>query len=581
MYTDFHFIRPYWLFALIPCVILIVLILQHKRQQGSWAKVCDQALLPYILQQQSATHNRGVLISTAIAALLAILALAGPTWQRLPVPVFRNDSGLVIALDLSRSMLANDIKPNRLMRARYKIADILAQRKDGQTALIVYAGDAFTVTPLTTDNATITGQLNALTPDIIPSSGSNTVLALKKSLRLFKQAGLQKGHILLVTDGINVINESLAFIKQSEPYQLSVLAVGTEQGAPIKLPQGDFLKDQQGHIIVPKLSLKELKQLAIAGKGILQKISDDNSDINSLLNVIDDSKSVATDKPQAGVLIEQWDDKGPWLLLLILPLVAINFRRGILVITFLFIIPLPKNSYALEWQDLWETKNQQAQKLYQQQNFSQAAETFDDPNWKASAHYKAGHYNKVLEALKNENTADSFYNQGNALAKMGQLVKAVESYAQALKLEANDKDTLYNKKLVEKELEKQQQQQQQQDKNKSPADNQEKTEGSEQSQSENNKRDDKTAENSESQSSTNSENKEKTEQHTKQIKKPQKDTDKLQQASTQSIPIDENKQADEQWLNRIPDDPAGLLRRKFEYQYKLRKSNDNKDSQAW
>ena len=598
MSTEFHFIRPYWLIALIPCFIFIILTLKHKLQRGNWRNVCDEALLPYILQQKPTAQKKGGLISTAIASVLAIFAVAGPAWERLPVPVFRNDSGLVIALDLSRSMLANDIKPSRLIRARYKIADILKQRKDGQTALVVYAGDAFTVTPLTTDNATIEGQLNALTPEIIPRSGSNTVLALEQAISLFKQAGLQRGHILLITDEIDLA-KSVSFIEQSTTYQVSVLAVGTENGAPIKLPQGDFLKDQQGNIVVPRLSLNELQQLATAGNGVLQKISDDDRDIKALLSFIDNSiKNTAKNEPQEDLLLEQWDDKGAWLLLLVLPLVAANFRRGLLMLAFLLILPLPKNSYALEWQDLWETKNQQAQKLYQQQDFKGAAKSFDDPAWKASAQYKAGQYDKVIETLKDKKTADSFYNQGNALAKSGQLAEALKAYEQALKLKPKDEDSQFNKKLVEEALEEQEKKKQaQKDKNNSKDENKKKeneeTKDSKDDKkesakdSENNKPSDDKSQPSDAENKP-QEDAEKTpadkeSQQAKEKTPPEKEQANKQPepTSAQPAPIDEAKQADAQWLNRIPDDPAGLLRRKFEYQYKLRKRKNNDDTQAW
>jgi len=603
MNTAFHFIRPYWLIALIPCFIFIYLILKHKLQRGNWTHVCDEALLPYLLQQKPTTQKKGGVICTSIAAILTIIALAGPTWERLPMPVFRNDSGLVIALDLSRSMLAGDIKPSRLIRARYKIADILKQRKDGQTALIVYAGDAFTVTPLTTDNATITGQLNALTPEIIPRSGSNTVLALEQAISLFKQAGLQRGHILLITDEINLA-KSISFIKQTPNYQVSVLAVGTENGAPIKLPRGDFLKDKQGNIVVPKLSLNALQQLATAGKGILERISDDDRDIKALLRFVDnDIKNTTKNESQKDLLFEQWDDKGAWLLLLVLPLVAINFRRGLLTLAFILIIPFPKNSYALDWQDLWETKNQQAQKLYQQQDFKGAADTFDDLAWKAAAQYKAGQYDKVIETLKDKKTADSFYNQGNALAKSGQLAKAIKAYEQALKLNPKDEDAQFNKKLVEEALKKQEQNKKQEQKQKK-SDKDHSKEGDKKKKNEETKdakdnKKDKTKEAESNQSknekspSSESENKsqktaekkpvDKEGQQAKEEKPFKKEPENKQPkpASTQPMPIDETKQADAQWLNRIPDDPSGLLRRKFEYQYKLRKRNNDDDTQAW
>ena len=290
--AEFHFIRPYWLLALIPYLAILAVMLRNKLSQGNWSAVCDAALLPYLLQEKAVNQSRWPITAGAIAALLAIIALAGPTWERLPSPVFRNDSALIIALDLSRSMDAADIKPSRLVMARYKIADILKQRKDGQTALLVYAGDAFTVTPLTDDTETIDSQLSALNTDIMPSQGSNTVSALEKAVELFKQAGLQKGQILLVTDGVDV-DKTLAAVKSLDKYQLSILGVGTDDGAPVALPEGGFLKDEQGNIVVPKLNSSELKKLAQAGNGVYQTITANNADIQAVLANVDRSVAAA------------------------------------------------------------------------------------------------------------------------------------------------------------------------------------------------------------------------------------------------------------------------------------------------
>ncbi|NOQ15416.1 MAG: VWA domain-containing protein, partial [Methyloprofundus sp.] len=237
-FSEFHFIRPYWLLAFLPLLVFIFLHLKNKLQQGSWQAVCDPELLPFILQEKELKQSRLPLISSVLAAILSITALAGPTWQRIPTPVFRNAAALVIALDLSRSMDATDIKPSRLERARYKIADLLKKRKDGQTALLVYANSAFTVTPLTDDTETINSQLAALSSDIMPAQGSNSTLAIQHAVQLFKNAGLQKGQILLISD-----DESLTEVDIASTYQLSILAVGTADGAPIKLAQGGFLKD--------------------------------------------------------------------------------------------------------------------------------------------------------------------------------------------------------------------------------------------------------------------------------------------------------------------------------------------------
>ena len=363
-------------------------------------------------------------------------------------------------------MDAEDIKPSRLIRARYKIADILKQRKDGQTALLVYGGDAFTVTPLTDDTETIDSQLSALTTDIMPSEGSNTATVLEKAVDLFKQAGLQKGQILLVTDGVD-FDKTLPAVKALDGYTLSILGVGTTDGAPIALPEGGFLKDEQGTIVIPKLNADDLAKLAQAGKGVYHTITANDADIQALLSGMDQPVQ-QQGKENKNLLLDQWEDKGPWLLLLVLPLAALSFRKGLLCFALLLLLPLPKNSYALEWQDLWQSKDQQAQQAFKNNQYEQAAKLFENPDWKAAAQYKDGEYDKSLEnyvpkpELGNERNATLLYNQGNALAQSGQLEQAIKAYEKALSLNPDDQDAKYNKALVEKELEKQKQEQQQQ-----------------------------------------------------------------------------------------------------------------------
>ena len=327
--SEFHFIRPFWLLAILPWFIILGLTLKNKLNQGNWSNVCDAELLPYILQEKAVTRSHWTLSATALASFLSIVALAGPTWERLPTPVFRNASALVIVLDLSRSMDAEDIKPSRLVRARYKIADILKRRKDGQTALLVYAGDAFTVTPLTEDTDTINNQLSALTTGIMPVQGSNTGLALEKAVDLFKQAGLQKGQILLVTDGVNM-HKTLPIVESLGAYKLFILGVGTAEGAPIKTSGGGFLKDRQGNIVIAKLNHSELQQLAQVGGGTLQILTGSDRDIEALTVTIDSQTTQQAKDAEHELLLDQWAEKGPWLLLIILPMALFSFRRGIL-----------------------------------------------------------------------------------------------------------------------------------------------------------------------------------------------------------------------------------------------------------
>jgi len=597
--ADFHFIRPYWLLAVIPYLAILVLMLRNKLSQGNWSAVCDAALLPYLLQEKPVNQSRWPLTAGAIAALLVIIALVGPTWERLPSPVFRNDSALVIALDLSRSMDAADIKPSRLIMARYKIADILKQRKDGQTALLVYAGDAFTVTPLTDDTETIDSQLSALNTDIMPSQGSDTALVLEKAVELFKQAGLQKGQILLVTDGVDM-DKTLAAVKTLDKYQLSILGVGTDDGAPIALPEGGFLKDQRGNIIVPKLNSHELTKLAQAGNGVYQTITANDADIQTVLANVDRSVQ-QQGKQNDNLLLDQWADNGPWLLLLVLPLAALTFRKGLLCFVLLLILPLPKNSYALGWQDLWQTKDQQAQQAYHKKDYAEAAEKFENPDWKAAAQFKAEQ--KELGEMKSPKTATGFYNQGNVLAKSGRYEEAIKAYDEALKRATDQQlieDTKANKDIVEKALEKQKQQNQQKDdKQQTKGDSQQNKDGEQSEQSDEqkpdqNKAEEKPEQKPEQKQSDQQQPEENQQQNKADEKKPEdekpqqaeqeKDEAKQpaeEQAPVKAEPSDEQQQANEQWLKRIPDDPAGLLKRKFKYQYGQRGRQENGDAGGW
>lgn len=608
MLADFHFLRPWWLLALLPAALVLFSLLKNKAQRGDWTRVCDAELLPYILQEQPTQTRNGGWLAAALATLLCILALAGPTWERLPGPAFRNDSALVIALDLSESMNAADIKPSRISRARYKIADILKQRKDGQTALLVYSGDAFTVTPLTTDTSTINSQLEALTTDIMPSPGSNPARAIEKAVDLLRQAGLTQGHVLLVTDGADA--DSLAQASRLVgDYRLSVLALGTQEGAPIPQPGGGFLKDAAGNIVVAKLDIEQLSQLAAAGHGIFQTVTASDDDIERLGGMfnaaVNQENSEKTD-----ALLQQWDEKGPWLLVLVLPWAALRFRKGLLQLAFLCLLSWaqPQDALALDWQSLWQTADQRAQQAFAQQQYDQAAEQFNSPEWRAAAQYKAGQYQQAADTLKDSQTADGHYNRGNALAKAGQLQEALQAYQQALKRDPQHADAQHNKTLVEKQLQNQEQKQQNppsspqtdQDQAQKPHDQSSDAKDNQASQQQSRSNDQAHNQEQENQPQSPPSDAQRAKPQSSEDKQPQRDeqNDKPDDArrspnnpkptqSRQKEPLTpshdeqaEAQRANENLLKRIPDEPTGLLKRKFKYQYGQRDPPPH-DGPAW
>jgi len=579
---SFHFIRPLWLLALIPFLALLIILLKKQFQHGHWNRICDSELLPFILQSNFQQHSKAPVFLTAIGCLIAILAISGPTWEKLPAPVFRNISALVIVLDLSQSMNAQDIKPSRLIRARYKIADILKQRKDGQTALIVYANNAYTVTPLTNDIETIASQLTALNSQIMPRQGSNAYNAIKKATALLKQTGLNQGDILLVTDGINdsLITKITPIL---DPYRLSILAIGTPSGAPINMPNGGFLKDPVGTIVIPKLNLTALAELSHAGQGILQTITADDTDTNALAARFNQHPEKAKNESQ-DIQLDLWLERGPWLLFLVIPLASLCFRRGILCWLALFLLPIPKTSHAEALENIWQTPDQQGYQEFNQGQFSQAAEKFNNTDWKFSALYRDGQYSKAIEALSDENSAKAHYNRGNSYTKLGQLPEALKAYNAALAINPNHTDAHYNKKLIEDALKKQQSPDQDASKN-SPPDEDSPTHNNDESNDTNAPPKDQ-QDNPSSQSEQDSSAKE----NQTPEDNPKKPNDESTHAPEQN-PSEEHldkatetedasNKVNEQWLKRIPDDPSGLLKRKFKYQYSQQK-NDFETNENW
>ena len=267
MIEQFHFLRPWWLLALMPLATVAWLLIRGRYDSGNWRTVIDPRLLPHVLSGASQQHRDSMRwVLTAVAAL-AIIALAGPTWEQRKQPVFDRQTSLVVALDLSRSMDVTDIKPSRLIRARHKIADILDLHQEGQTALVVYAADAFAVTPLTHDANTILALLPDLESELMPAQGSRADRALERALELFDNSGIRGGDVLLVSDGFSDLEvERLEALFDRHPgKRLSVLAIGTLEGGPVPLKSGGFLKDRAGAIVIADMKVDNLRRVAQSG----------------------------------------------------------------------------------------------------------------------------------------------------------------------------------------------------------------------------------------------------------------------------------------------------------------------------
>ena len=609
-FSQFHLLRPMWLLTLMPALVLFILLLKRRLASARWNGIIDESLMPHVLDQMPSEQSRWPLWFILFAWVFSSIALSGPTWEQLPQPVQKKDNALVIVLDMSLSMAAQDVSPDRATRARQKVIDILKQRNEGLTALVVYAGDAYTVTPLTDDADTIINLVPALSPFIMPAMGSRPDKALALADKLIRDAGLTRAQFLLMTDGIQTkdigrITKVLADKKQ----QLSILTLGTEEGAPIAMQEGGFKRDGQGNIVLPKLELESIKQLAADLNIRWHQMSFDDTDWHYLLNInsltdkaLDHSANQknVSDQTTLERQFDLWADQGYWLIFIVILIAALSFRRGWLLSLAFLITLQPETSYASLWDDAWQTKDQQAQQSFEKDP-AKAAEMFEDPNWKASSFYRAEDYQQAVEnfSINNDDSeieqAESHFNRGNALAHAGELEKAIKAYEQSLELNSDFSDAEFNKALVEKLLEEQEQQdsdekqdsdeqkdsdedQDSDDKNSDQKDSDSKDSGQKDSQEKDSEQKDSDKKDAEEKSAEEkNEEGSKSEQERKakeELNKQAEEEQRADQAETEDELTREEKQALEQWLNRIPDDPGGLLKRKFLYQYKQRDQQD-------
>ncbi|HEX7762905.1 MAG TPA: VWA domain-containing protein, partial [Cellvibrio sp.] len=549
LFSQFHFSRPAWLLALAPVIVIALLLWYQKHTAKQWQQMVAPELLQYLLDGQTTRIKPWQLLVLVFAWIVSCIALAGPSWEKRPVAVEQNQQALVMMLDLSPSMMSEDLKPSRLVRARLKIADMLRQRKDGQTALLVYAGDVHVVTPLTDDTETINNIIPALHPGIMPAQGSNTEAAVSRALQLLKDAAITQGDLLLITDGVDEDAQyNLREIMKREPqYRLSILGVGGDAPTPIPSSKGGFVRDNARNIVTTKLNSGELQQLAQDTRGRYRTLANTSSDIDYLLNLPTPAKE---ETQRVEREFDSWYDRGHWLVLLLLPIVLYSFRRGVFL-SFL-LLPLigltPSKSYALGWDELWKNNNQQAYEKLQQDNAAEAAQDFTDPQWKASAQYKAGDYAAAAKGFADMNTDTGHYNRGNALAKANQLAEALKAYDQALKLNPTMADAKKNRQLVEEALKQQQQQnqnqqnEQQDNKDQQDQDNKDQQQNQQNDQQQNQQQD----QNNQQQDANNQQNQDQNQSDQQQDQQSSADQDKQQDKAEQDQEQSDKDKSDEE-----------------------------------
>jgi len=573
---------------------------------ANWEKIVEPHLLQFLATTPATQKTSLLPWIMCFTGTLLLLALAGPVREKVPQPLLQKSQARVLVLDLSFSMLATDIKPTRIDRARFKLEDLLKRFVEGDTALIAYAGEAFVISPLTHDPATIAALLPGLRPNIMPVPGSRAEHAFSLAANLLSRSKSGSGHIIWITDGIE--GQDFAALENTVGRnRLSILAVGTESGSPVALSEGGFLKDKNGAIVIPKLNSQPLEKLAGIKQGSFTVLSIDDRDVEGII----EAETTATDFIEDEQLrsSDKWNEEGPWLLLLALPLAASLFRRGLLFSWSLLVLfgisSLPNSAQAFGWDDLWLRTDQQAEKLFQEGAEKEAAQLFENPEWKGTAAYRTGDYEKAIKEFSRKDGPLANFNRGNSLAFAGRLEEALAAYEKVLAENPKHEDAQFNHDLIEKILQEQQKKQQNKKADKGKENEQRKNKQDQQQDSskadvEQNEKSSQqsSAEKQDSgdpQSSTEEKNNDKKQSNegeknlndkteSTEAKKNENEQEKnIASEDEQELTADERsrQQTLEQWLRKIPDDPGRLLRNKMQREYQRRGKQQILDEQYW
>ncbi|MBX8489263.1 VWA domain-containing protein [Pseudomonas cichorii] len=557
-----HWLRLWWLLIL-PLLGLLIWHLWHRQKRaGRWQMIMPAAFHSVLLNGGRGRNNKLPWVILGICWALAVLALLGPGWQRVEQISQKPVDPLVVVLELTPQMLATDSPPTRLEQAKRKLLDLLQARSDSQTAIIVYAGSAHTLVPLSDDQVTSHNLLDAIKPSIMPQAGQRADLAVKKALDLLKQGALGQGRILLIGSSLSEQErQGIEQLLKGQSPPLLILGIGTAEGAPVTLENGSLLKDAQGAIMVPRLDSTSLNDFANNVGGSYRQARMDDEDLRSL-GLFAGPQNLRSDGQV--LQLDTWADQGYWFLLPLLLLAACAGRRG-----WLFCLPLlfmlPQNSQAFELQDLWLRPDQQGQRLLEQRRPAEAAQHFENPQWKGMAFYEAGDYATAAQRFAEGNTAADHYNRGNALAHSGELEAALDAYEQALERQPDFPAAQFNKALIQRLLDQannpgaseteQDKSEQGEEGHETPHQQASSTPETEQNQPQ-----------SEEDSSTDSQPPEAAGNDNTGSTQDDEQTTRPPIQSAESQITAERRQALDQWLRQIPDDPGELLRRKFRYE---------------
>ena len=451
-----EWLRPEWLFALPAGLALAWAWWRARAGAGPWRRIVDPELLAHLAGRAPAVSARFALGIAVAVLVLACAALAGPAWRAQPAALHRDLSARIVVLDLSPSMDAIDVAPSRLERARGASAALLREAAGAQLGLVVFGADAFTVAPLMNDPDPLVHLLASLGTAAVPRAGSRPDLGLDMARALLERAGAAAGEVILVGDSAGdarTLEAARALADAGFP--LSVLAVGSAHGGPVRLASGAFASTDTGDILVAKPDFAALERVASSGGGRFQLLPPGGETPRFARGA--QAWAELREAPARAASLRQ--DDGAWLALLALPFAALLFRRGWLACFALLALALPPpqaQAQAFEWPDLWRRADQQAAAAFVDRRPGEHARLLSrlgpESPWRAMLLYRSGRFPEAAAQFAAHDTADAHYNRGNALALDGRLEAALAAYGAALERNPAMRDALFNLALVREAL---------------------------------------------------------------------------------------------------------------------------------
>lgn len=472
---------PYFL-ALAAVPLMIFLYFQLiKWKKKTERKIGDPSLVKELIADYSSKKFLTKFILFVCAFVLCVFAVAGLVLPDGTQKINRKGTDLMIALDVSKSMLAQDIQPSRLERAKQVISKIIDNSPDDKIGLVIFAGRAYLQMPLTVDHEAAKMYLASASPDDVPTQGTVIADALKMCYAAFNPKEKTFKSVLLISDGEDHDNEAIKVTKQlaKDGIMVNTIGIGSPQGAPIMDPStGQYKKNEKGETVISKLNEQELSDIAKNGNGIYQLYTNTDAVAANITNQLSKIGNEATISDSSYASFKQYFQyflAAAFILLLMEFFVSEKRRSKIKnVVAVFFFMSISFSSFSQN------AKNEiiKGNKAYKENNYDAAENAYRDAlkesDTNVTASYNLGNVlyrkNNTEEAVKSYDEAiahaqnnqvkqKAFYNKGVAYQKAKKLPECITAYKNALILNPNDEDARQNLQRALKEQQKQQQQQ--------------------------------------------------------------------------------------------------------------------------